>query len=644
MLPISSPLQQFFGLDGKPLDDGYIYLGQADEDPENVPKTVYWDAAGTQRVAQPIRTSNGYIFRSGKPANVYVSGGYSITIRDKKKRLVDYAANSANFDGSGTLKDDLAAPTGESLIGMQRSSMATAIATTLALWHDAQFVNVKADFGAVGDGVTDDTAAIQAAIDAVSAAGGGAIFFPPGTYLVYKDNPIDGQTTTPDDYALSIQSDYVRLVGAGWSSCIKASRPSTSTPKYTILRVGTLPITNGEVSLTGVRIEHLQFDGSYTPTIGETDDATGTLIWFHGVRAGGLYNVWLHHSGQYGLGLQNGGLQDCTFDTLLIEDTVADGIDTKNNGDVDYGNKLLNVVIRRFGRGSLITDPYAGADLMGPWTVNNIFVSEYGEDGSTPNAGIRFKQGETGEDRGRGGHYSLLTNFYINAQDSVYVDACGVKSSAYDVRISNGTVKGAVGSGILLEQEGCGVSNVTVAACGVGVEVGASAYLTNGDDAGLSNVTARDCTLGFSIGAPTTASNCNALDNTTGIQFFTAAANSQWIGGAIRGNTTQVLNGASNVLLTGTSGFLADGTASLDFSVATTGAKIITIPHGLSITPRATDVFPSISGGSDALRFDTLKVRATDATNVILLVNVTAAGTTATAAIKIKPRSLIGIV
>lgn len=42
-------------------------------------------------------------------------------------------------------------------------------------------VSVK-DFGATGDGVTDDRAAVQAAIDSLT--NGGTVFFPPGTYLM----------------------------------------------------------------------------------------------------------------------------------------------------------------------------------------------------------------------------------------------------------------------------------------------------------------------------------------------------------------------------------------------------------------------------------------------------------------------------
>jgi len=54
-----------------------------------------------------------------------------------------------------------------------------------------QTISVR-DFGAKGDGITLDTGAIQAAIDACTQLGGGTVFLPPGNYLTgtitLKDN------------------------------------------------------------------------------------------------------------------------------------------------------------------------------------------------------------------------------------------------------------------------------------------------------------------------------------------------------------------------------------------------------------------------------------------------------------------------
>jgi hypothetical protein len=53
-------------------------------------------------------------------------------------------------------------------------------AGTVAAGNDSRLAGVRA-FGAVGDGTTDDTAAIQAAADALAGTGG-VLLFPPGTY------------------------------------------------------------------------------------------------------------------------------------------------------------------------------------------------------------------------------------------------------------------------------------------------------------------------------------------------------------------------------------------------------------------------------------------------------------------------------
>jgi hypothetical protein len=92
--------------------------------------------------------------------------------------------------------------------GMVAFKQSGAGAVVRSLYSKAlESVSVK-DFGAVGDGVTDDTAAIQAAITAVGIAGGGMVLFPAGTYKVSS--------------SLNVSNQSVRLCGASrYSTLIK---------------------------------------------------------------------------------------------------------------------------------------------------------------------------------------------------------------------------------------------------------------------------------------------------------------------------------------------------------------------------------------------------------------------------------------
>jgi hypothetical protein len=67
--------------------------------------------------------------------------------------------------------------------------------------------NVKA-FGAFGDGVTDDQAPIQSAINAATIDGGGIVYFPSGTYII-------------NSATLFIDGTKVTLKGVGWGSTLQ---------------------------------------------------------------------------------------------------------------------------------------------------------------------------------------------------------------------------------------------------------------------------------------------------------------------------------------------------------------------------------------------------------------------------------------
>lgn len=76
---------------------------------------------------------------------------------------------------------DLAASSGASMVGYTQGGTNSVARTVQGRLRDV--VSAK-DFGAVGDGVTDDTAAFNAAVSYVGGLGGGTVFVPGGTYKV----------------------------------------------------------------------------------------------------------------------------------------------------------------------------------------------------------------------------------------------------------------------------------------------------------------------------------------------------------------------------------------------------------------------------------------------------------------------------
>jgi hypothetical protein len=114
------------------------------------------------------------------------------------------------------------------------------------------WANVKTDYGAAGDGVTDDTAAIQNALNSLGSARP-TLYFPAGTYLITRTLTLTGQ-------------QYVNVIG---------DDPATTTIIWAGISGGTMLYLNGNV---WSRFDRLTFNGHSTAAVDvdqSWDDATG---------------------------------------------------------------------------------------------------------------------------------------------------------------------------------------------------------------------------------------------------------------------------------------------------------------------------------------------------------------------------------
>lgn len=104
----------------------------------------------------------------------------------------------------------VAASSGSSIVGFMQAGTGTVARTVQDRLRDV--INVK-DFGAIGNGTTDDTAAVQAAIAAISESQsrrGATLYFPRGQYKLTDTLTI---TSFATDNAINIA-----LIGEGWLS------------------------------------------------------------------------------------------------------------------------------------------------------------------------------------------------------------------------------------------------------------------------------------------------------------------------------------------------------------------------------------------------------------------------------------------
>jgi len=172
-LSVEPPFPAFADAAGQPLEDGYIWIGAVNQNPITNPIVAYWDSALTITAVQPIRTSGGYPVYQGTPANIYVNSDYSIQVQNKNGSVM-YSAPAATERYS----DVVVSVNAENVV--YDPPFANAVQTNVEA-KLSQTVSVK-DFGAVGNGIANDTTAIQNALNTNN--GNVSVYFPKGVYLI----------------------------------------------------------------------------------------------------------------------------------------------------------------------------------------------------------------------------------------------------------------------------------------------------------------------------------------------------------------------------------------------------------------------------------------------------------------------------
>lgn len=196
--PLAGAGWQFFDNNGVPLAGGKLYTYLAGT---TTAATTYTSIAETNANPNPIildstgRVSNEIWIVEGQAVKFILNDANNVLIwsKDNIEGINDFTQIYANLANTTDINK------GDALIGFRQSNSIGAYSGAVGrtVHEKLQEIISAEDFGAVGDGVTSDSAAIQAAINAAYANGG-------GTVLLTKKYLIDTSITV---------KDYVTLQG-----------------------------------------------------------------------------------------------------------------------------------------------------------------------------------------------------------------------------------------------------------------------------------------------------------------------------------------------------------------------------------------------------------------------------------------------